>query len=47
MLAFQAISRFDTPMIVGSVLVSAVAIVVLNLVIDLLYPLLDPRVRRT
>jgi peptide/nickel transport system permease protein len=46
MLAFQAIGTFDTPMIVGTVLVSAVAIIAANLLIDLLYPLLDPRLRR-
>lgn len=46
-LTFQAIGSFDTPMIVGAVLVSAVAIVLANLVIDLLYPLLDPRIARS
>jgi peptide/nickel transport system permease protein len=44
LLAFDAISTFDTPMIVGTVLVSAVAIVLANLCIDLLYPVLDPRI---
>lgn len=44
MLAFQAIAQFDTPMIVGTVLISAVGISVLNLVVDLVYPLLDPRI---
>jgi peptide/nickel transport system permease protein len=47
MLAFQAISQFDTPMIIGTVLVSAFAIALLNLVVDLVYPLLDPRIART
>jgi peptide/nickel transport system permease protein len=47
MLTFQAISTFDTPVIVGTVLVSAVAIVLINLAIDLLYPILDPRVGRS
>ncbi len=46
MLAFQAISQFDTPMIIGTVLVSALAISLLNLVVDLVYPLLDPRIVR-
>jgi peptide/nickel transport system permease protein len=46
MLAFQAISQFDTPMIVGTVLVSAFAIALLNLVVDLVYPVLDPRIVR-
>jgi peptide/nickel transport system permease protein len=45
-LAYQAISTYDTPMILGTVLVSAVAIVTMNLIIDLLYPLLDPRMAR-
>ncbi len=45
-LAYQAISTYDTPMILGTVLISAVAIVTMNLVIDLLYPLLDPRLAR-
>jgi peptide/nickel transport system permease protein len=45
-LAFQAITAYDTPMIIGTVLVSAIAIVTMNLVIDLLYPLLDPRLAR-
>jgi peptide/nickel transport system permease protein len=45
-LAYQAISTYDTPMILGTVLVSALAIVTMNLIIDLLYPLLDPRLAR-
>jgi peptide/nickel transport system permease protein len=45
-LAYQAISTYDTPMILGTVLISAVAIVTMNLIIDLLYPLLDPRLAR-
>jgi peptide/nickel transport system permease protein len=46
-LTFHAIGSFDTPMIVGTVLVSAVAIVLANLLIDILYPLLDPRIVRS
>ena len=44
MLAYQAISQFDTPMILGTVLLSACAIAVFNLAVDLIYPLLDPRI---
>ena len=44
MLTYQAISQFDTPMIVGTVLLSACAIAVLNVLVDLIYPLLDPRI---
>ncbi|MHB8650430.1 MAG: ABC transporter permease [Gaiellaceae bacterium] len=47
LLTFNAISTFDTPMIIGTVLVSSVAIVLANLCIDLLYPVLDPRISRT
>ncbi|MGQ9910227.1 MAG: ABC transporter permease [Candidatus Flexifilum sp.] len=43
--AWQAIRNQDTPMIMGTVLVAASAVVVMNLLIDLLYVALDPRVR--
>lgn len=46
MLAFQAISQFDTPLILGTVLVSGCAIAMLNLVVDFVYPFLDPRIVR-
>ena len=35
---------YDLPMIVGLVLVTGVVIILINLVIDLVYPLLDPRI---
>jgi peptide/nickel transport system permease protein len=35
---------YDLPMIVGLVMVTGLAIILINLVIDLVYPLLDPRV---
>ncbi len=44
-LAWQAIQIVDVPVILGVVLTSALAILVGNLVADLCYPLLDPRVR--
>ncbi|WP_285028045.1 ABC transporter permease [Plantibacter sp. ME-Dv--P-122b] len=44
-LAFDAISNLDTPMIVGTVLFSALFIVVVNFIVDLLYSVIDPRVR--
>lgn len=43
-LAWQAIQRVDTPIIVAVTLVSAVAIVIGNLVADLIAPLIDPRI---
>jgi peptide/nickel transport system permease protein len=36
----------DLPMIAGSVVFLAVAIVALNLLVDLAYAALDPRIRR-
>ena len=41
----QAIERRDLPLIEASVIVIAVMIVTLNLMIDLTYSFLDPRVR--
>jgi peptide/nickel transport system permease protein len=41
----QAVSTFDLPVIVGVVLVGASFIVVANLVVDVLYGVIDPRVR--
>jgi peptide/nickel transport system permease protein len=43
--AWNAIRNQDTPMIMGTVLFAATAVVVINLLIDLLYVALDPRVR--
>jgi peptide/nickel transport system permease protein len=44
-LAWQAIQIVDIPVIMGVVLVSAVAILLGNLMADLIYPLLDPKIR--
>jgi peptide/nickel transport system permease protein len=44
-LTLNAVASRDFPMIQGSVLVAAVAFVVLNFLVDLLYSVLDPRVR--
>ena len=41
----QAISNRNIPVIEGIVLVFAVVVVVANLITDLLYAVLDPRVR--
>lgn len=43
--AWTAIRNQDTPMIMGTVLFASVAVVFLNLLVDLLYIVLDPRVR--
>ena len=44
-LAWQAIQRVDIPIIMGVTLVSACAIVLGNLLADLLAPLIDPRIK--
>jgi peptide/nickel transport system permease protein len=44
-LAWQAIQRLDIPIIMAVTLVAAVAIVLGNLLADLLAPLIDPRIR--
>ena len=44
-LAWQAIQQVDIPIIMGVTLVSALAIVLGNLVADLVAPLVDPRIR--
>ena len=43
--AWQAIGHLDVPMIMGTVLFAAACIAALNLIVDLLYAVLDPRVR--
>ena len=44
-LAWQAIQQVDLPIIMGVTLVSSVAIVIGNLIADLVAPALDPRIR--
>ncbi|HKP91877.1 MAG TPA: ABC transporter permease [Thermoleophilaceae bacterium] len=46
-LAYQSIQDSDLPMIQGTVLLGAFFIVLMNLVVDVLYAFLDPRVRYT
>jgi peptide/nickel transport system permease protein len=45
MVAFDALQNADLPMIQGTVLLGALFIVLANLVVDVLYAFLDPRVR--
>ena len=44
-LAYDAIQNSDLPMIQGTVLLGAFFIIMLNLVVDIVYAFLDPRVR--
>ena len=43
-LAWQAVQNIDLPMIMGTVLFSALCIVLANVVVDVIYTLIDPRV---
>jgi len=43
--AVQAIRAQDLPVIIGIVLIAATAVVVANVVVDIVYAMLDPRVR--
>jgi ABC-type dipeptide/oligopeptide/nickel transport system permease component len=42
---WTAVKNLDIPVIIGTITFSAVAIVVMNLLVDLLYSVIDPRVR--
>ncbi|MBI3770043.1 MAG: ABC transporter permease [Deltaproteobacteria bacterium] len=44
-LAFDAVLSLDVPVIMGTVLLSAVLVVASNLAVDLLYRVVDPRIR--
>jgi peptide/nickel transport system permease protein len=44
-LAFDSIQKSDLPIVQGTVLIAALAIIIMNLVVDILYAFLDPRVR--
>ena len=46
-LALQSVLNLDVPMIMGTVLFSAAIVVGANVVVDFLYPWLDPRVKST
>ena len=44
-LAFDSILRRDTSVLLGVLLVSSVMVIVANLLTDLLYTVIDPRIR--
>jgi peptide/nickel transport system permease protein len=44
-LAVQSVMSQDLPVVIGTVVVAAAFIVVANIVVDICYALLDPRVR--
>ena len=41
----EALEKYDLPVVMGAVLVSALLFVVINVVVDIMYGILDPRVR--
>ncbi len=42
---YDALMKFDLPIIMGGVLLTATIFVVINIIVDILYGILDPRVR--
>ena len=44
-LAFDSIQKSDLPIVQGTVLIAALAVIMANLVVDIVYAFLDPRVR--
>ena len=45
--AIESINQFDLPVTMGIVIFGTVTILVCNLVVDLLYAVIDPRIRLT
>ena len=46
-IAIESISNFDLPATHGVVVFGAIAIIVFNLIVDILYAWIDPRIRLT
>jgi peptide/nickel transport system permease protein len=44
-LAYDSIQKSDLPIVQGTVLIAALAIILMNLIVDIVYAFLDPRVR--
>ena len=45
MLSLDSVNNYDLPLIMGTVLLATIFLVALNLVVDVTYSLIDPRVR--
>jgi len=43
--AVQALQNYDTPTIMGVIVFATIVIIVFNLIVDLLYAAIDPRIR--
>ena len=46
-LTIQGVQQVDYPVIMATVLIGALIVMVGNMLIDLVYPLLDPRITRS
>ena len=46
-LAVKANNNQDLPVLIGLVIVGATAVIVMNIIVDILYAYIDPRVRVT
>jgi peptide/nickel transport system permease protein len=44
-MTLRAFNQYDLPVLLGSVIVGSVVLVLMNLVVDIIYTFLDPRVR--
>jgi peptide/nickel transport system permease protein len=44
-MTLRAFNQYDLPVLLGSVIVGAVVLVTMNLIVDIIYTVLDPRVR--
>jgi peptide/nickel transport system permease protein len=44
-LTITGISTFDLPIIVGTVVFASIMVIVFNLIVDILYAWIDPRIR--
>src|SRR5256885_15345968 len=44
-LAIQSVQQFDLPKIIGVTVVASVMVIIFNLLVDLLYAVIDPRIR--
>ena len=42
---FNALEKYDLPIVMGAVLIIAVIFVLINIIVDIFYGVLDPRVR--
>ncbi len=43
----DALNKFDTPVVMGSVITIAFLFIIINIVVDLIYVYLDPRIKTT